>query len=299
MKCSLCPRRCRSERTESENKSGYCRCSLTPRVARAALHFWEEPCISGSRGSGTVFFSGCSLGCRFCQNAEISRGRFGEDISVERLAEIFAELEKAGAHNINLVSPTHYALAIADALKIYRPKIPIVWNSGGYETEETLQMIGSFADIFLIDFKFFSPERAARYCAAGDYPKAVAAAIKKCFEMQPECKFDENGIMQKGVIVRHLLLPQGTRDAIAIFNWTMENASGAYFSLMSQYVPCGDALKDSVINRRVTKREYEKVLSVITESGFENCYIQDEESAVKDYIPPFDLTGVKKPPENA
>lgn len=294
MKCRICPRRCLSERTESENLSGYCRCSLTPRVARAALHFWEEPCISGSRGSGTVFFSGCSLGCCFCQNEEISHGCAGADISVGRLAEIFGELESMGAHNINLVSPTHYSLAIIEALNIYRPKIPIIWNSGGYETEETLKMLEPFIDVFLMDFKYFSSERAARYSAAADYPETAAAAIKQCHKMQPECIFDENGIIQKGVIVRHLLLPQGTADAIAVFKWTRNNAPGAYFSLMNQYVPCGRAAEDSIINRRVTRREYEKVLSVIIESGFENCYIQDEESAEEKYIPSFDLTGVKK-----
>lgn len=265
---------------------------LRPRIARAALHFWEEPCISGTRGSGAVFFSGCPLGCIYCQNSSISFGGCGKDISVRRLADIFRELEASGAHNINLVSPSHYALAVREALLLYRPNIPIVWNSGGYDTVETLKMISPFIDIYLMDFKYMSPQRAEKYSNAADYPEVAKAAVADCGRMQPICRFDENGIMRQGVIIRHLLLPQGTRDAISVFEWVRENAPGAFFSLMNQYVPCGKALNDKIISRKTTAREYDKVLRVIIDSGFENCYIQSGKSASSEFIPPFDLTGV-------
>ncbi|MCQ2449025.1 MAG: radical SAM protein [Clostridia bacterium] len=265
---------------------------LLPRVARAALHFWEEPCISGTNGSGTVFFSGCSLKCVFCQNEPISHGGVGKDISVERLAKIFAELEKAGAHNINLVNPTHYAEAIRRAFEIYRPAIPVVYNSGGYDKSETLEMLAPFVDIYLMDFKYQDPQHAFAYSGAADYPVLAADAIRTCYSLQPQCIFDEAGIMQKGVIVRHLLLPQATRDAMAVFDWVRQNTPNAYFSIMSQYFPTGAALQMKPINRRVTAREYEKVLNYILDSGFENCYMQERASAAEEYVPPFDFTGV-------
>lgn len=292
MKCKLCPRLCNSERTNTTNSNGYCKMPLLPRVARAALHYWEEPCISGKNGSGTVFFSGCSLGCVYCQNYELSHKDFGADITVERLSEIFRELENKGAHNINLVNPTHYALAIHEALKIYRPKIPIVYNSGGYDNVTTLKMLEDYIDIYLLDFKYLSNERAGLYSDAPDYPQTAMAAITECARQKKECIFDENGIMQSGLIVRHLLLPQATNEAINIFDWVQKNAPMAYFSLMSQYLPLGRAQEYKIINRRITKREYEKVVNHIIDNGFDNCYIQELESAVKDYIPEFDLTGL-------
>lgn len=294
MKCSLCPRRCGSERTETENSNGYCKMPLLPRAARAALHFWEEPCISGTKGSGTVFFSGCSLGCVYCQNFDLSHKKYGADITVKRLAEIFRELEEKGAHNINLVNPTHYALTIRDALEIYRPRIPVVYNSGGYDNVGTLKILEPYIDIYLMDFKYLSSERAALYSDAADYPQTAMAAIKECVRQRPRCVFDENGVMQSGLIVRHLLLPQATREAMEIFDWVRNNAPDAYFSLMSQYIPMGRAEEFKIINRRITKREYEKVVGYILESGFENCYIQELNSADKDYIPEFDLSGIKK-----
>lgn len=294
MKCSLCPRRCGSERTETENSNGYCKMPLLPRAARAALHFWEEPCISGTKGSGTVFFSGCSLGCVYCQNFDLSHKKYGADITVKRLAEIFRELEEKGAHNINLVNPTHYALTIRDALEIYRPRIPVVYNSGGYDNVGTLKILEPYIDIYLMDFKYLSSERAALYSDAADYPQTAMEAIKECVRQRPRCVFDENGVMQSGLIVRHLLLPQATREAMEIFDWVRNNAPDAYFSLMSQYIPMGRAEEFKIINRRITKREYEKVVGYILESGFENCYIQELNSADKDYIPEFDLSGIKK-----
>ena len=292
MKCNLCPRSCNAERDDLSNSNGYCKMPLLPKVARAALHFWEEPCISGTNGSGTVFFSGCSLGCIYCQNYEISHNGFGKSLTAKRLSEIFKTLENSGAHNINLVNPTHFALSIRDALRIYRPNIPIVYNSGGYDRVETLKALEGYVDIFLTDFKYFSPDKAHKYSDASNYPDIVKSALKECYKQIPKCTFDQNGIMQKGVIVRHLLLPQATRDAISIFDWVMENLPNAYFSLMSQYIPMYKAFEDKVIGRKITEREYEKVISHIIESGFENCYIQERNSANMQFVPDFDLSGV-------
>ena len=291
MKCSLCPRQCNAERTNDQNLNGFCKMPLLPRVARAALHFWEEPCISGKNGSGTVFFSGCTLDCAFCQNYDISHGGFGKQITYQRLADIFKELEDRGAHNINLVTPTHFVPAIIRALDIYKPKIPVVYNSGGYDSVEEIRALKGYVDIFLMDLKYLSGERAALYSGAPDYPEHAAAAIRECYLQQPICEF-KGGIMQKGLIVRHLLLPQGTNEAIRVFVWVRENTPNAYFSNMSQYTPCGRAENMPIINRRVTKREYEKVLTYICDSDFENVYFQERESSDKKYIPPFDLSGV-------
>ena len=264
---------------------------LLPKVARAALHFWEEPVISGEKGSGTVFFSGCSLGCVYCQNYDISQKNHGKIISYERLAEIFKELEDKGAHNINLVNPTHYALAIKNALDIYKPSIPIVYNSGGYDNVETLKMLEGYIDIFLMDLKYLSNDRAKLYSLAEDYPEIAQNAILEALRQQP-ISVIENGIMQKGVIIRHLILPQATNEAKAVFDWVRENANGAYFSIMSQYVPMSKAKEMPIINRKITRREYDKVLDYIGEFDFPNVFIQENSSATKEYIPQFDLTGI-------
>lgn len=291
MKCSLCPRRCNAERTNDQNLNGFCKMPLLPKVARAALHFWEEPCISGKNGSGTVFFSGCTLDCAFCQNYDISHGGFGKKITYQRLADIFKELEDRGAHNINLVTPSHFVPAIIRALDIYKPKIPVVYNSGGYDSVEEIRALKGYVDIFLMDLKYLSRERAALYSGAPDYPEHAAAAIRECYLQQPICEF-KDGIMRRGLIVRHLLLPQGTGEAIRVFDWVRENTPDAYFSIMSQYTPCGRAENMPIINRRVTKREYEKVLCYICNTDFEKVYFQERESSDKKYIPPFDLSGV-------
>ncbi len=291
MKCSLCPRRCNAERTNDHNLNGFCKMPLLPKVARAALHFWEEPCISGKNGSGTVFFSGCTLDCAFCQNYDISHGGFGKKITYQRLADIFKELEDRGAHNINLVTPSHFVPAIIRALDIYKPKIPVVYNSGGYDSVEEIRALKGYVDIFLMDLKYLSRERAAIYSGAPDYPEHAAAAIRECYLQQPICEF-KDGIMRRGLIVRHLLLPQGTGEAIRVFDWVRENTPDAYFSIMSQYTPCGRAENMPIINRRITKREYEKVLCYICNTDFEKVYFQERESSDKKYIPPFDLSGV-------
>lgn len=264
---------------------------LLPKVARAALHFWEEPVISGKNGSGTVFFSGCSLDCAFCQNYNVSHNGFGKEISYERLAEIFYELEQKGAHNINLVSPSHYALAIKKALDIYKPKIPIIYNSSGYDNIEALKMLEGYIDIYLMDLKYLDNERALKYSSTFDYPEVALRAIKEAYSQKSDVVI-ENGIMKKGVIVRHLLLPQATKEAMAVFDWVRENTPNAYFSIMSQYTPFGRAKEMPVINRKVTKREYQKVLEYIMSFSSENVFIQEQNSADEGFIPPFDLEGV-------
>lgn len=261
---------------------------LLPRVARADLHFWEEPVISGEKGSGTVFFSGCSLDCAFCQNYEVSHKGKGKTVSLERLAEIFRELEKRGAHNINLVTPSHYTLAIKKALDIYRPQIPIVYNSGGYDSVEALKMLEGYIDVYLMDLKYLSGDRAALYSGAEDYPQIAAAAIAEAYRQCPQSVI-KNGLMQKGVIVRHLLLPQGTREAMNVFDWVRQNTPRAYFSIMSQYIPLGRAQDMPIINRKTTHREYEKVVDYICGFDFENVFVQELESAKTDFIPNFNL----------
>lgn len=264
---------------------------LLPRVAKADLHFWEEPCISGTYGSGTVFFSGCSLGCVFCQNYDLSHKQYGKDISVERLAEIFFELEKRGAHNINLVNPTHYIHAIKAALDIYNPKIPIVYNSGGFDNVEQIRLLEKYIDVYLFDLKYLTPETAFKYSGAYDYPFYAKSAILEAYRQKPECQFD-NGIMTKGLIIRHLLLPQQTSEAMRVFDWYYQNIGNAYFSIMSQYIPFGKALDMPPINRKITKREYEKVLFYISDFDTDRVYFQELDSSSKKYIPDFDFSGV-------
>ncbi len=291
MICTLCPRKCKALRTESENKGGFCKSPESPKIARAALHFWEEPCISGEHGSGTVFFSGCALGCVFCQNDEISHKNYGKIVTVERLAEIFKELEQKGAENINLVNPTHYVAAIKKAFEIYRPSIPVVYNSSGYESEETLKIADEFTDVYLLDLKYLSTDRAQKYSFAPDYPQVATNAIKHCCESK-ENVFDGNGMMQKGVIIRHLIMPQGTNEAIKVIRWVEENTPNAVLSLMSQYTPCGNLEKYPEINRKLTFREHEKVLAFAESSNIDLIFTQELSSGSNEYIPPFDLEGV-------
>ncbi len=291
MTCNLCPRRCNAERDEKQNINGFCKMPLLPRAARAGLHFWEEPIISGTKGSGTIFFSGCALRCVFCQNYEISHNGFGKTISYERLAEIFFELEKKGAHNINLVSPSHFAYAIKKALDIYKPAIPIIYNSSGYDSVSTLKMLEGNIDIYLLDLKYLSGDRALKYSFSKDYPQVATKAIKEAYYQQNKIIL-EDGILKKGVIIRHLLLPQATKEAMAVFDWVRHNTPNAYFSIMSQYLPCGQAKDMPIINRTVTKREYEKVVGYILNFDFPNVFIQEMQSAQTKFIPSFDLTGI-------
>ncbi len=290
MICNMCPRKCNIDRSE---KAGFCGMTEKIKIARAELHFWEEPCISGEKGSGSVFFSGCPLKCVYCQNSSISSDGFGKEITIERLAEIFRELEAKGAHNINLVTPTHYSEQILKALEIYRPAIPIVYNCSGYESVETLKKFENIVDIYLTDLKYFDSDVSEKYSRAKDYFEAASNAVKEMIRQQPENIFDENGIMQKGVIIRHLVLPLNLTQTRKIFEWIKNNLpDNVIISLMSQYIPLGKAAEFKEINRKITTREYEKALDLFDEFGFENGFMQELSSSKEDFIPPFNLDGV-------
>ena len=286
--CTLCPRRCGVDRSL---KPGFCGMGESPRLARAALHFWEEPCISGTRGSGTVFFSGCTLRCAFCQNYEISHLGQGKDISVRRLADIFKMLEDQGAHSINLVTATPFVPAVLDALNLYRPALPIVWNTGGYETLETLKLLEGAVDIYLPDLKHVSP-RLSKLCAgAPDYFEVASKAIQEMCRQTGPAVYDDQGMMKKGVIVRHLILPGCTMDSCKVLDFIAEQLpQDTPVSLMRQYTP-SPYCKISGMDRRITDAEYRRVLEHF-EALKLTGYAQEKESADAAYTPPFDLTGV-------
>ena len=289
IQCNACPRRCNALRTDNKG-SGYCGMPLFPVIARASLHFGEEPCISGERGSGTVFFSGCSLSCVFCQNESISHKGKGILVSPSRLAEIFKELEKQGANNINLVNPTHFIWAIKEALKIYKPNIPLVYNSSGYDDCDVIKE--DIFDIYLMDLKYVSSEKSNKYSGAADYFEWASKSIKTAYELKREPVFDQKGIMKSGLIIRHLVLPLSTNEAIKVIDWVKENTEWAYLSIMSQYLPLANAYKFPEINRKITKREYEKVLNYAVDSQLSNVYVQERMSASEEYIPDFNGQGV-------
>ena len=278
---------------DRENKLGYCHTPWDFKIARAGLHFWEEPPISGNNGSGTVFFSGCNLGCVYCQNYEISHGDVGKTISEERLLEIFDELKDKGAHNINLVNPTHYAEKLVPLLEKFDKKLPVVYNSSGYERVETLQKLEGLVDVYLPDLKYISPDKAFRYSAAEDY---FDYASKALIEMKRQCNeniYDAEGILQKGMIVRHLILPKNTNQSIEILKWIAGNlGADTSISLMAQYTPYGKIENYTELQRRITEREYNKVLDFAEEIGFKNIFTQEPSSSSEKFIPDFDLTGV-------
>ncbi len=288
--CTSCPRQCKADR---EKQRGFCGADNSFRIARAALHHWEEPCISGTKGSGTVFFSGCSLRCVYCQNFEISHSFHGKDISDERLIEIFYELIDSGAHNINLVNPTHYADKLIEILKSHKLPVPVVYNTSGYEKADALKKLEGIVDIYLTDLKYFDSTVSQKYSKAADYFDFASAALSEMKRQQPEDVFDNDGIMQKGVIVRNLILPGNISQSLKIIDYLSDNFSKeTIISLMSQYTPCGKAAEYPTINRRITKREYNTVVNHLMDAGFDNAFVQELSSAEEEYIPPFDLTGV-------
>lgn len=289
MICSICPRKCNVNR---KTDLGYCRSSEEFKVARAALHYWEEPCISGKNGSGTVFFSGCNLKCVYCQNYEISRDNKGVRISEERLVEIFENLISQGAENINLVNPTHYAPMLARVLKNWKCPVPVVYNSSGYELADTLRLLEGLVDIYLPDYKYTRADKALRYSSAEDYPQTALKALSEMYRQTGKAVF-ENGMMKRGMIIRHLILPQNTNSALEVIDSCIENFPDAYMSLMAQYVPCTQLGSYKEINRKITEREYHKVVDYALDKGLENIFIQELSSADEGYIPPFDLSGVK------
>lgn len=287
MICSICPRHCNVDR---DNSTGYCRSKSTFKVARAALHYWEEPCISGKNGSGTVFFSGCNLRCAFCQNYEISRDTIGVEIMDDRLIEIFENLISQGAENINLVNPTHYADHLADVLSKWKSPVPIVYNSSGYEEVETLKRLDGLIDIYLPDLKYIRNDKSLRYSNAENYFEKASSAI---LEMRKQVTDTfEGGMMKSGLIVRHLILPQNTNSSIEIIDWINSHLKDTYLSLMSQYVPCGDLSAVRELDRKITEREYNKVIDYALNQGMDKLFLQDLSSADKEFIPSFDFTGV-------
>ena len=290
MICNSCPRKCSINR---EKTTGFCGVGDHFKIARAALHFWEEPCISGKDGSGTIFFSGCNLRCVYCQNRKISSGCFGKEVSDERLIEIMDELVEQGANNINLVTPSHYAFRIAELLRKKKPSVPVVYNTSGFDSIEALKSLDGLVDIYLPDFKYISPDRAEKYSKAKAYPDIVLDAIAEMKRQQPENVFYENGIMQKGVIIRHLVLPKNTNQSIEILKNIAKNfGKDTCISLMSQYTPCGELENYPELRRKITEREYEKVVSYAFDLGFKNVFVQDKDSATEDFIPGFNLEGV-------
>lgn len=292
--CLLCPRKCGVNR--SAGKVGVCGETDTVRLARAALHFWEEPCISGENGSGTVFFSGCPLGCVYCQNREISHGDSGKAVTLARLSEIYIELQGKKAANINLVTPTHFAPHIISSVSAARKsglKIPVVYNTSGYETKEAICDLKNTVDVYLTDFKYFSPDLAKRYSAARDYPDFAMQALDEMVLQQPEAVIDENGLMKRGVIVRILLLPGQVSDAKDSLSYLYQTyGNRVYFSLMRQYTPYNIAPEFSEINRKVTDAEYEELVGFALMLGIENAFIQESGTADESFIPPFDYEGI-------
>lgn len=289
--CTICPRRCGADRTKTP---GFCGATDRIKVARAALHMWEEPCLSGERGAGTVFFSGCQLGCVYCQNRAISHGEAGAEITRERLVEIFFELAEKGAHNIDLVTPDCYIPDVARAIREAKDNglaLPFVCNCSGYETVEAIKTLGGLIDVWMPDLKYLDEDIARKYSAAPDYPEVAKAAVDAMVGLRPECVFDENGMMIKGVLVRHLLLPGCLEDSRNALKYLYSRyGNGIWYSIMSQYTP-PDGM-ERPLDRRVTSREYDALIDFACGIGIENAFIQEGGAAEESFIPQFDCEGV-------
>jgi len=285
--CNLCPRQCNTERGK-----GICGMGALPVVARASLHFWEEPCISGKNGSGTVFFSGCSLSCLYCQNYPISHGRVGKEVAVGRLRDIYRELCAQGAHNINLVNPTHFVPAVLESLDP-PPPVPVVYNSGGYDRVDSLRALEGKIQIYLPDYKYALSEPAGLYSAAPDYPETARKAIEEMYRQVGDYMLDEDGLMRSGLLIRHLILPGNLENFFRVIDRIKSTFAGCRIrvSLMSQYTPCGGAAASPPLDRAVTRREALRVQEYLYASGLTDGYVQ-EPGASEEYIPPFNLEGV-------
>ena len=292
--CTLCPRRCHADRAAGQ--TGYCGQTADIKAARASLHFWEEPCISGTKGSGTVFFSGCNMRCIFCQNHNISMGKAGKTISREHLAEIFLNLQKQGAHNINLVTPTHYIPQIITALYTAKSRgltVPIVYNSSGYENVDSLRLLDGLVDVYLPDMKYFSSDLSMRFSNAADYFKRACEAILEMYRQTGAAVFAKDGLMRRGIIVRHLVLPGQTKDSKKVLRYLHETyGNNIYISIMSQYTPLPHVADNPELNRRVSVAEYDKVLRFAEQIGIENGFVQEGTAAADSFIPEFDLRGI-------
>ncbi len=286
--CTLCPRNCRAKRYP-DHGNGYCRMGTLPMISRAAPHMWEEPCISGTKGSGTIFFTGCVLSCVFCQNYCISTENKGRVITVDELVDHVKRLEQIGVHNINLVSPTPYIDCIVDCFTRYRPSVPVVYNTGGYEKAESLKKLEGIVDIYLPDLKYISSEKSRKYSGAADYFEYASSAIDEMVRQTGKPVIGSNGIMQRGTIVRHLILPSNTKNSIEVIRYLDKKYGDEILvSLMGQYIPEGRAGEFPEINRTITPREYDKVLAVLEGTDLDG-FAQELDSARKEYIPDFDL----------
>ena len=284
-KCKICPRQCKIDRNE---KAGFCGVQKL-KVAKVMRHMWEEPFISGTNGSGMIFFSGCNMKCVFCQNFEISQNLKGKEISVDELTQIFKKLEKTGVHNINLVSPSQFSDEIVLALKKYKPSIPVVWNSNGFEKKQTIKKLKGLVDIFLVDFKYSNDNLAAKYSFTTNYVKTALGAISEMKKIAKYDCIDANGLMKKGVVIRHLILPNeiaNSLNCIDLINHKFGNKT--YLSLMSQFTPCHKAKQFENLKRKVKPIEQKAVLKFAEKLGFSNLFYQDEESASDSFIPDFD-----------
>lgn len=279
--CSLCPRKCGVDRAIKE---GFCRVKDKVIISLSCLHKWEEPCIVGSNGSGTIFFSGCNLKCCYCQNYEISSCSNGKVYDTQQLVELFKEIEKSGATNINLVTPTHFIKQLIDAFEVYKPKIPIVYNSSGYESVESLKLVDKYIDVYLVDFKYYDNELAFDLSKAKDYREVAISAIE--FMCNSKTDIIENDVLKQGVIIRHLILPNHIYNSFQVLNCIKERFPNRLVSLMAQYVPMGKAKEMKDLNRKITKKEYEKVVDKFISLEL-NGYIQEMESADKCFIPNF------------
>lgn len=292
--CNLCPRECNADR--GLGKIGFCKVPNHIKVARATLHFWEEPCISGEEGSGTVFFSGCNLRCVYCQNRKIAEGVYGKEIDVDRLAAIFLELQAKGANNINLVTPSHYVLQIVSALKKAKNEglfVPIVYNSGAYEKVETLKLLEGYMDVYLPDFKYMDGNLGGRYSNAEDYPVVAKKAIDEMVRQVGKPEFDNRGILKRGVVVRHLVLPGCIKDSKNIIKYLYDTyGNDIFISILNQYTPLTGLEKYPEINRKLTEEEYNEVVDFAIEIGVENGFIQEGDVADESFIPDFDGQGV-------
>lgn len=293
-KCTLCPRKCGVNRNKQEK--GLCGQTSVLKAGRASLHLWEEPCVSGEKGSGTVFFSGCSLHCCYCQNFKLSRGKEGVVTDTENLTRIFLKLQNEGAHNINLVTGEHFAPHIKQAVKNAKKEgltIPVILNSSGYVSLKTLEYLKDVIDIYLVDFKYMSPDIAKKYSMAEDYPEIAKKALEKMYNLAGKPTFDKNGILKKGVIVRHLCLPACGGDSKEVIRWLYENyRENVLLSIMSQYTPFGNCGKYPELTRKLTTEEYDEILDFCLEIGIENAFVQEEEAASESFIPIFDGKGV-------
>lgn len=291
--CKVCPRSCGINRNE---RLGFCKSGASVKLAKAYGHMWEEPCISGTKGSGTVFFSNCNLRCVFCQNHDISQESTGREVSIQRLSEIFLEQQERGFHNINLVNPTHYAPQIIEAIKISKSKgltIPIVYNSNGYETTDTIDALEGFIDIYIPDFKYFNDKYAIKYSNAPDYFNIASACISRMVEQTGPCKFDEQGIMTRGVIIRHLMLPGLLFDSKKVVDYIYKSfGDDVYLSLMNQYTPMFHAKDYPEINKRLNPGHYDSLIDHCLEIGYKNAFIQESGTDTTDFVPDFDLSGI-------